>query len=214
MKMKYTKLFLFVLVLSFYTISLAQDNKSIQLPAPQKEIGKPLMQVFNSRQSTRTFTTTPVSIQNLSNILWAAFGINRPDGKRTAPSAKNWQDIDIYVFIPEGVFTYNAKDNKLEQVSTLDLRGLAGIQDFVKVAPLNIVYISDQSKMGKISNEDKMMYSGADAGFIAQNVYLYCASQNLGVVVRAMIDRNALSQKLDLKPEQKIILAQTIGYVK
>jgi SagB-type dehydrogenase family enzyme len=215
MKMIYSKLFFTFFAICFYITSPAQEIKSIQLPAPQKDIGKPLMQVLNTRQSTRSFTTKQLPMQEVSNLLWAAFGINRTDeGKRTAPSARNWQDIDIYVFLPEGVYIYRAKDNKLEQISRDDLRGMAGVQDFVKTAPLNLVYVSDQSKMGKSSNEDKMMYSGADAGFIAQNVYLYCASQDLGVVVRAMVDKKALAEKLNFKPGQVIVLAQTIGYKK
>src|ERR1035437_2220532 len=215
MKMIYSKLFFAAFVTCFYFTSPAQVIKSIQLPAPQKDIGKPLMQVLNSRQSTRVFTTKQLPIQEISNLLWAAFGINRTDeGKRTAPSARNWQDIDIYVFLPEGVYIYKAKDNKLEQISNVDLRSLAGVQDFVKTAPLNLVYVSDQSKMETASKEDKMMYSGADAGFIAQNVYLYCASQDLGVVVRAMVDKKTLAEKLNLKQGQVIVLAQTIGYKK
>ena len=213
--MIYSKLFFTFFTICFYITSPAQEIKSIQLPAPQKDIGKPLMQVLNARQSTRSFTTKQLPMQDISNLLWAAFGINRTDeGKRTAPSARNWQDIDIYVFLPEGVYIYSAKDNKLEQISRDDLRGMAGVQDFVKTAPLNLVYVSDQSKMEKSSNEDKMMYSGADAGFIAQNVYLYCSSQDLGVVVRAMVDKKALAEKLNLKPGQVIVLAQTIGYKK
>ena len=215
MKMIYSKLFFAAFVTCFYFTSPAQVIKSIQLPAPQKDIGKPLMQVLNSRQSTRVFTTKQLPIQEISNLLWAAFGINRTDeGKRTAPSARNWQDIDIYVFLPEGVYIYRAKDNKLEQISNVDLRSMAGVQDFVKTAPLNLVYVSDQSKMETASKEDKMMYSGADVGFIAQNVYLYCSSQDLGVVVRAMVDKKALAEKLNLKQGQVIVLAQTIGYKK
>jgi SagB-type dehydrogenase family enzyme len=215
MKMIYSKLFFTFFTICFYITSPAQEIKSIQLPVPQKDIGKPLMQVLNLRQSIRSFTTKQLPMQDVSNLLWAAFGINRTDeGKRTAPSARNWQDIDIYVFLPEGVYIYRAKDNKLDQIFKDDLRGMAGVQDFVKTAPLNLVYVSDQSKMGKSSNEDKMMYSGADAGFIAQNVYLYCASQDLGVVVRAMVDKKALAEKLNLKPGQVIVLAQTIGYKK
>lgn len=213
--MIYSRLFLFIIVTCIYTSILAQDNKSILLPAPQINIGKPLMQVLNSRQSTRSFDTKPLPMQDVSNILWAAFGINRSEeGKRTAPSAKNWQDIDIYIFLPEGVYIYRAKENKLEKITGIDLRSLAGVQDFVKTAPLNLVYVSDQSKMGTASNSEKMMYSGANAGFIAQNVYLYCASQDFGVVVRAMVDKKALAEKLKLKPEQVIVLAQTIGYKK
>ena len=154
-------------------------------------------------------------MQEVSNLLWAAFGINRTDeGKRTAPSARNWQDIDIYVFLPEGVYIYRAKDNKLEQISRDDLRGMAGVQDFVKTAPLNLVYVSDQSKMGKSSNEDKMMYSGADAGLLLRTFIYTVRRRTLGVVVRAMVDKKALAEKLNLKPGQVIVLAQTIGYKK
>jgi SagB-type dehydrogenase family enzyme len=213
--MKPVKLFFCLFLSALYISCFAQESASIKLPPPQKEIGKPLMQVFNLRQSTRLFAPTPIPKQELSNLLWAGFGINRSEEeKRTAPSARNWQDITIYVFIPEGVFFYDANNNQLVKVLKDDLRVMTGAQDFVKTAPLNLLYVSDQSKMGNASAEDKIMYSGADAGFIAQNVYLYCASQNLGVVVRAMIDKKALAEKLNLKPHQKIILAQTIGYKK
>jgi nitroreductase len=208
-------LLLAFLFLCFLFVLYPQDNNSIQLPSPQKDIGKPLMQVLNSRQSTRTFSDKPLPLQEISNLLWAAFGINRVDqGKRTAPSARNWQDIIIYVFISEGVYIYNTNENKLDKVGRTDLRELTGAQDFVKTAPLNLVYVSDQSKMGSASKEDKMMYSGADAAFIAQNVNLYGSSQDLGVVVRAMINKKVLAEKLNLKPDQIIVLAQTIGYKK
>jgi SagB-type dehydrogenase family enzyme len=209
--MKYINTFIILIITSFCLTVYAQ-NKDIKLPAPQKEIGKPLMQVLNSRQSVRTFTTTPIPLQEISNLLWAAFGINREDGKRTAPSSRNIQDIDIYVFIPEGVFLFNAKENKLDPILSADLRDMTGTQDYVKSAPLNLVYVSDQSKMGKASSEDKYITSGADAGFIAQNVYLYCASQNLGAVIRASVDKKPLMEKLNLKPGQIIVLSQTVGY--
>jgi len=209
--MKYFKTFVILFITTVCFIINAQQ-KEIKLPAPQKEIGKPLMQVLNFRQSVRSFDTKPLPAQELSNLLWAAFGINREDGKRTAPSSRNIQDIVIYVFIPEGVFLYNAKENNLDPVLSEDLRGMTGTQEYVKSAPLNLVYVSDQSKMGKANTEDKDITSGADAGFIAQNVYLYCASQNLGAVIRASIDKTPLATKLNLKQGQKIILAQTIGY--
>lgn len=211
--MKYFKTFTLLFITTFCFLISAQQ-KEIKLPAPQKEIGKPLMQVLNSRQSNRSFKTTPLPPQEISNILWAAFGINREDGKRTAPSSRNIQDIEIYVFIPEGVFLFNAKENKLDPVISEDLRGMTGTQDYVKSAPLNLVFVSDQSKMGKASAEDKYITSGADAGFIAQNVYLYCASQDLGTVIRASVDKKPLSEKLNLKSDRIIVLAQTIGYKK
>ncbi len=210
--MKYLITFVLLLIATFF-LTVSAQVKEIKLPAPQKEIGKPLMQVLNSRQSVRSFTVKPIPLQELSNLLWAAFGINREDGKRTAPSSRNIQDIDIYIFIPEGVFLYNAKENKLDPILPEDLRAMTGTQDYVKSAPLNLVYVSDQSKMGKSSVEDKYITSGADAGFIAQNVYLYCASQSLGTVIRASVDKLPLFEKLKLKSSQLIILAQTVGYI-
>ena len=194
---------------------LAQDFKQIQLPTPQTEIGKPLMQALKLRQSSRSFESKTLSLQELSNLLWAADGINRPEsGKRTAPSAMNWQEVDVYVVLKEGAYLYEAKSHGLSPVVARDLREATGRQEFTKDAPLNLVYVSDQARMSRASDEDKTMWGGADVGFIAQNAYLYCASQGLAVVVRGMVDRETLGKALNLRPEQKIILAQTIGYPK
>jgi len=188
---------------------------NIKLPLPQKEIGKPLMETLNLRQSTREFKADPLSLQDLSNLLWSGWGINRSEtGKRTAPSSRNIQDIEVYVFLQSGVYLYEAKENTLVQLLNEDCRKLTGTQDFVASAPLNLVFISDQTKLSNYSDDDKLITAGADAAFIAQNVYLYCASQNLGTVVRASINKNALIEKLNLRPGQRIILAQTIGYKK
>ncbi len=192
-----------------------QEQKTIQLPPPQTEIGKPLMQVLKQRQSSRDFDSKALPLQELSNLLWAADGINRPEpGKRTAPSAMNWQEVDIYVVMKEGAYLYDAQDHRLSLVSMKDLREATGRQAFTKEAPVNLVYVSDRAKMSGASDDDKTMWGAADVGFIAQNVYLYCASQGLAVVVRGMVDREALTSALKLRPEQKIILAQTIGYPK
>ena len=211
--MKSCRFFLFLII--SLSISLAQDLKLIQLLPPQTEIGKPLMQALKLRQSSRNFDTKPLPLQELSNLLWAADGINRPEnGKRTAPSAMNWQEIDIYVMIQNGTYTYDAKSNSLLLITKKDLREATGKQDFVKEAPLNLVYIADEKRMTRANEEDKIRWSSAAVGFIAQNVYLYCASQGLAVVVRGMVDRETLTKELKLRPEQKIILAQTIGYPK
>ncbi|HEX2961776.1 MAG TPA: SagB/ThcOx family dehydrogenase [Ignavibacteriales bacterium] len=203
------------MVLFILTVTACAQDKALKLPPPQKEAGKPLMQALSLRQSTRTFSPEALSMQDLSNLLWAAFGINRSEtGKRTAPSAMNWQEIDVYAATKDGMFLYNAKDHSLIKVSDEDLRPLTGKQDFVKDAPLDLVFVADMSKTGNSSSGDNMLYTGADCGFIAQNVYLYCASEGLAVVVRGMVDREALSKKLNLKPEQKIILSQTVGYMK
>jgi SagB-type dehydrogenase family enzyme len=193
----------------------AQDLKPVQLPQPQTEIGKPLMQALKLRASSRSFDAKPLSLQEISNLLWAAYGINRPDAdKRTAPSAMNWQEYEVFVVLPEAVYSYDAKSNSLVPVIAGDQRALCGVQDFVKTAPLNLVYVADYSKVTRGSEDDKKLYATVDCGFIAQNVYLYCASQGLAVVVRGMVDREKLSQVLKLKPEQKIILSQTVGYPK
>lgn len=194
---------------------LADDLKSIPLPPPQTEIGKPLMQALKQRQSSRSFDSKPLPRQELSNLLWAADGINRPEsGKRTAPSAVNWQEVDVYVALPEALYRYEAQTHTLVPVVGKDLREATGKQSFVKDAPLNLVYVVDVARMKNASEDDKRLYSGADVGFIAQNVYLYCASQGLAVVVRGSIDRTVLSQSMKLRSEQRIILAQTVGYPK
>ncbi|MCR4397152.1 MAG: SagB/ThcOx family dehydrogenase [Candidatus Saccharicenans sp.] len=192
-----------------------QDQAVIKLPPPQQEGGKPLMECLKLRQSQRDFSPDKLPPQVLSNLLWAAYGINRPDsGKRTVPSAVNWQNIDLYVATADGLFLYEAKDHALIQVLKEDIRGLTGTQDFVKIAPVNLVYVGDYARIPRGSDEDKRFYSAAHAAFISQNVYLFCASEGLATVVRALINREELAQAMKLRPEQKIMLAQTVGYPK
>jgi SagB-type dehydrogenase family enzyme len=198
----------------FSLTSPAQDLKPVKLPPPQTDGGHPLMQVLKDRKSTREFGPGTLSPQTLSNLLWAAFGINRPDGRRTAPSAMNWQEVSIYVATPEGVYIYDAKDNSLKPVLAGDYRAATGTQAYVKDAAVNLVYVSDLSKAGSPASPEAEMYTAADVGFIAQNVYLYCASEGLATVVRASIDKPALAKTLNLQPQQKIILAQSVGYSK
>jgi SagB-type dehydrogenase family enzyme len=199
----------------FAALSFAEEFKAIQLPKPQIDSGKPLMQTLKDRNSSRTFNNEKLPAQMLSNLLWAAFGVNRPDtGHRTAPSARNWQEIDIYVAMGEGLYLYDAKSHSLKPVIPEDIRALTGIQDFVKDAPLNLIYVADFSRMGSASKEDKELYSAADTGFISQNVYLFCASEGLATVVRGSVDRETLAKAMKLRAEQKIILAQTVGYPK
>lgn len=207
----------FVVLICFVGVvsGFAQGPKPIQLLAPEIGIGKPLMKALQLRQSSRTFDTKALSLQDLSNLLWAADGINRPEsGKRTAPSAMNWQEIDIYVALPEATYLYDAKANVLNPVVDKDLRELTGKQPFVKDAPLNLVYVADGKRMRNANEEDQKLYSAIGAGSMVQNVYLYCASQGLASVVRGMVDRPALAKALSLRPEQRIILAQTVGYPK
>ena len=172
------------------------------------------MQVLKNRKSTREFGPQKLSSQTLSNLLWAAFGINRPDGHRTAPSAMNWQEVSIYVATAEGVYLYDAQPHALKPVLAGDLRAATGTQDYVKDAAVNLVYVSDMSKTSRVTAAEAEKYTAADVGFIAQNVYLYCASEGLAVVVRGSIDRPALAKTLKLPPQQQIILAQSVGYPK
>jgi SagB-type dehydrogenase family enzyme len=186
---------------------------SITLPAPRMTSEKTLADSLKARQSVRVFSSRTLSLQTISDLLWAAAGINRPDTrKRTAPSARNWQEIDVYAAMETGVFVYDAKANRLNPIVQGDLRKLTGSQDYVATAPLNLVYVADLTKMKESAPEDQTMYSAADTGFIAENVYLFCASEGLGTVVRGSVDRKKLAEALNLPDHKKIILAQTIGY--
>lgn len=201
-------------LLASSTLLSAQELKPVKLLKPQTDIGKPLMQALAARQTTREFSEKPLPLQELSNLLWAAWGINRADsGKRTAPSAMNRQEMDVYAVTAEGVYLYDAKENVLTPVVAGDFRAQTGRQPFVATAPLNLVYVADTSKLTSVS-EESMMYVAADAGFISQNVYLYCASQGLATVVRGSVDKAAAEKAMNLKPTQKVILAQTVGYPK
>jgi len=205
---------LWVIVALCPATGLAQKLEPVQLPAPQTDIGRPLMQVLKDRSSTRGFSGEKLPAQVLSNLLWAAFGVNRPDsGKRTAPSAMNWQEMDIYVATADGLYVYDANRNQLNPVLRDDVRAQTGTQSFVKDAPLDLVYVADLAKTRGDSTE-RDMYVAADAGFIAENVYLFCASEKLATVVRGSIDKPALAKTLRLRADQRIILAQTVGYPK
>ena len=135
-------------------------------------------------------------------------------GKRTAPSAMNWQEIDIYVATADGVFLYDAKEHHLKTIVTNDIRVLTGTQDFVKTAPVNLVFVADYAKMGTAKKEQKTFLAAADTGFISQNVYLFCTSEGLSTVVRALVDKENLAKQISLRADQKIILAQSVGYPK
>lgn len=214
----YSSFLAFSLLLSpllYPVLTLAQELKPLILPAPQTDGGKPLMQALKERHSTREFSSAKLPPQVISNLLWAAFGINRPEiGKRTAPSAMNWQEIDVYVATAEGLYVYNAQKNTLDPILAEDVREAAGVQSFVKDAPVNLIYVADFAKTGNASIEDRNFYTAADVGFIAQNVYLFCASEGLAVVVRGSVDRTALAKLMKLRSNQKILLAQTVGYPK
>ncbi len=194
------------------TAAAAGGPAATTLPAPRTDGGLPLMEALKARHSSREFSPRPLPAQVLSNILWAANGVNRPaSGKRTAPSAKDMREIAVYAVTADGAFLFDPDKHALRRIADGDLRALTGVQDFVVHAPLNLVYVADTGRMN-VGAEDQRFYSQVDAGFVAENVYLYCASAGLATVVRASIDRPALAAALGLKPEQRIILAQTVGY--
>ncbi len=206
------KLSLLFPLIVFACAAAAQDLPPIVLLKPQTDGGKPLLQALRERSSQREFAPDPLPPQVLSNLLWAAWGISRPEsGKRTAPSAMNRQETDVYVAMADGLYRYEAKGHRLLPVIKEDLRALTGAQPFVATVPLNLVYVSHVSGG---SAEDRSIWGGAHAGFISENVYLFCASEGLATVVRGMVNREVLAKAMKLGPDEKIILAQSVGYPK
>ncbi len=194
-------------------IVFAEAPKPLQLLKPQAGAGNPFLQLLWKRKSSREFSPEPLPLEVLSNLLWAAFGINRPDGRRTAPTASNRQEIDVYAATAAGLYLYEAKTHRLNPVLVKDIRGMTtSRQSFVKEVPVNLIYVADYSKMRTVPDEMKGIYSAAATGFISQNVYLYCASAGLSTVVRASMNRPALASAMKLRGDQRIVLAQSVGY--
>lgn len=185
--------------------------EQIKLPAPVKSGGKPLMTVLNQRASNRSFSKKELSLQQVSNLLWAAFGINRPDGKRTAPTAMNSQEFDIYVAMKNGLYVYDPKANVLKKVLDKDIRAACGTQKFHASAPVDLIYVVD-FKRARYSGKEQKFYAGVDCGYISQNVYLYCASENLSTVACGLVDRKKLAAEMKLGQDQAIVLTQPVGY--
>jgi SagB-type dehydrogenase family enzyme len=203
-----------ILLFMVSTMAWADEPKPVQLSKP-RTADSALMQILAKRSSARTFSPQPLPMNVLSDLLWAANGINRPDsGRRTAPSAKNMQEIDIYVATAEGLYLYEAKTHVLKPILQGDIRAITGTQAYVKDAAVQLLYVADDSRMGTLKEQDKLVYAAADTGFISENVYLFCAAEGLATVVRAGMDRTALAKLMKLTPDQRIILAQSIGYPK
>jgi SagB-type dehydrogenase family enzyme len=214
MKIKFMILFSFLMA---YCLQLtAQDLKPITLLKPSLTNDKPFMQVIKERKSEREFSEKELSLQDLSNIMWCANGINRTEsGKRTIPTAMNKQDIEVYAVMKEGVYYYNAEKHELIPVISGDLRKLTGNQPWIASAPLNLVVASDTSKFNMIKDRSMILpVSCIDAGHASQNVYLYCSAANLNVVTRTGFDKQKFEEAMKLKPQQVAILALTIGYPK
>lgn len=192
--------------------SAACSQEIIKLPAPKTEGGMPLMQALNERQSDREFSSRKLSAETLSSLLWAAWGINRPDGRRTAPSARNLQDIDVYVAMSDGLYLYEPEDHQLRKILNEDIRAATGNQDYVKTAALNLIFVSDLSRLQVPDLMAVDFFTGAHTAFLSQNVYLFCASEGLNTVVRGNIDTEALAEIMKLRADQKITLAQSVGH--
>jgi nitroreductase len=194
--------------------ALGNAAGSIVLPTPEKHGGLPLMEALAKRRSSRDFARDPLPLPLLSGLLWAAYGINRPEGGRTAPSALNAQEIDVFVALPTGAYLFDAAANALRLVAGSDVRRVTGYQDFVDEAPMDLVYVADHARMRTVPAGQREAFAHAAAGAIAQNVYLFAAGNGLATVIRAWIDRAAIADALGLTHDQQVLLSQTVGYPK
>ena len=191
---------------------LAQD--ATKLPSPRKTGGTPVLEALAKRATSRDFDTRPLTAQQLSDVLWAALGVNRPDGKRTSPTSRNRQELEVYVLRPTGVSRYDAGLHRLVPVAAEDLRAVQSAQEFVRDAPVTLVFVADLSKMSEGTVAEKEATAAFDTGFVSQNVYLWCASEGLATGVRSWVDREVLAKRMKLRPDQRITAAQSIGYPK
>lgn len=185
--------------------------KDILLPSPRRTGGMPLMEALNKRATHRKCSDEGLDLQTISDILWSAYGFNR-DGFRTAPSSHNRQEMELYVFLESGVFVYDAAGCRLEQRLEGDHRAMTGAQDFVGAVPMNVAMVADTSKITGKTPQGVLETIFVDTGFISENIYLYAAGAGLNTVVRAMFDRERLSELLGLKPERIITMVQSIGH--
>ena len=196
------------------TVVVAQEPKPFDLPPPRSEGGQPLTTALKLRRSTREYSDRPLPVQVLSDLLWAAFGVNRPSGDRTAPYWRHIMVMDIYVAMADGVWLYEPKAHTLLPHLKDDIRAQTGLQDFVATAPLNLVYVAHGERMTEVSAEERRLYASVDTGFIGQNVYLFCASEGLATVFRGAVDYPKLARTLQLPDQQFVTFAQTVGYAR
>ena len=196
-------------------------NKIIRLPNPQKELDFPLMKALETRRTVRKWKDTPLSEQEVSNLLWAACGITKQKygnvkSKRTAPSACNSQEISVYAIMQNGVYLYNEENHELIEIVEKDIRENIGTQKMMKSAPMGLVFVADLSKMSSpfLKNEEAQRFCAwVDTGYISQNVYLFCAASNLGTVVLSLVNRDKLHKLMHLKEHEKIVLTQVVGHL-
>jgi len=214
-----SSLFRLLTTLTLMVMSLSTIAQDIKLPDPDKKGGVPLMQALNDRASGREYDSRKLTEQELSNLLWAAWGINRPgEGKHTAPSSNNKQEMSVYAAMESGLYLYVPEIHQLKQIHNRDIRKATGKQDFVGIAAINLIYVADLKKAG-VTNPEKagpevLNTPNINTGFMAQNVYLWCASEKLACVVRGWVDHAELSKAMELAPYQRIIITQTVGYPK
>lgn len=185
----------------------------IALPPPNLDDGATLMISLARRKSVREFAPTPLSLQQLGDLLWAADGVNRADtGGRTAPSAHGVNEIDVYVALPEGVYQYEPASHRLRLKHAVDARNLTGYQDFVGSAPLDLVYVVNHVRADQFPQSQRDSFAGIAVGAIAQNVSLYCASAGLACVVRGWLNHRLLANAMSLNEDEIPVLAQTVGH--
>jgi nitroreductase len=210
------KLIVMFLGITMAVVACAQDGNSIKLNAPNKERGLTIMKALEQRKSTREYADKQLSVQDLSDLLWAANGINRPDeGKRTAPTAMNQQEIDIYVLTADGASLYDAKNNVLQVVTKDDLRPmLAAGQDFVTTAPVVLLIVADASRFRGGDTEHGRTMMACDAGIVSQNISLFCSGCGFVTVPRAMMDREPLAKALGLSESCQLYLNHPVGFAK
>lgn len=182
------------------------------LPAPRRQGGLPLLSALNLRHSTRAYSSRDLTLETLSDLLWAAFGVNRPTGDRTAPYWRHVMVIDVYAAMADGVWLYEPVAHELLPYLAADIRAQTGLQDFVGTAPLNLVYVAHGERMPELSPEERRLYCSVDTGFIGQNVYLFCASEGLCSVFRGAVDYAKLAALMKLPDQQFVTFAQTVGY--
>ncbi len=192
----------------------ATEIKELHLPPAERGGGRPFMEVLNERKTTRHFSERELEPHLLSGLLWAANGINREDdGKRTAPSARDMREIDIYIITPQGAYLYMPEGHQTKLIKAGDFRKeAAGRSEFAASAPIILVFVANAKKMEKMDAAAKDAYAHIDCGYVSQNVYLYCASENLATVALGGVDKEGMTKILDLK-EDKVILSQPVGHM-
>ena len=194
-------------------------NKTVKLPEPRKDLLFPLMEALQLRRTKRKWLQENLSLQEISNLLWCACGINQEEtkkskAKRTSPSATNAQIISLYIIIDSGIYKYDEKNHQLITIFEKDIRKHLGTQKMMKSAPLGIVFVSDYSKMKTYMKGDpnkQWFVSGTECGCISQNIYLYCAATNLNTALLGLVNREELHNIMDLQEHEKVVYTQAVG---